>query len=200
MISIVTYNIIALVGLCGAGKTTVADILAKKGYGKIRFGEVTIDEIKKRGLLVNEQNERNVREELREQHGMAAYAILNLPKIQEKLAMSPVCIDGMYSWEEYLFLRESFKKNLVVLAVYTLPSLRVKRLNTRKERPLQAAEMYSRDKAEIENLNKAGPIALADYTLINNGSMQELEDAINVFLDGLDNIKNRDNNERKNDS
>lgn len=179
------HKIIALVGLCGAGKTTVADMLVQKGYVKIRFGEVTIDEIKKRDLAVNEQNERIVREELRQQHGMAAYAILNLPKIQQHLASSSVCIDGMYSWEEYLFLKESFKKNLVVLAVYTSPLLRVQRLNIRKERPLQEAEMYGRDKAEIENLNKAGPIAIADYTIINNGSMQELHDAVDVFVNSL---------------
>jgi dephospho-CoA kinase len=32
----------------------------------------------------------------------------------------------------------------------------------------------SRDRAEIEKLNKGGPIAMADITLVNEGSLEEL--------------------------
>jgi dephospho-CoA kinase len=40
----------------------------------------------------------------------------------------------------------------------------------REERPLTREESAARDKAEIENLNKGGPIAMADYTLTNEST------------------------------
>ncbi len=46
---------------------------------------MTDEEVKRRGLELNEQNERSVREDLRKQYGMAAYAILNLPRIEAAL-------------------------------------------------------------------------------------------------------------------
>jgi len=33
---------------------------------------------------------------------MAAYAKLNLPRIDETLQKSNVVLDGLYSWEEYV--------------------------------------------------------------------------------------------------
>ena len=38
-----------------------------------------------------------------------------------------------------------------------------------------AEEAFSRDRSEILNLNKAGPIAMADYTILNEGSLKDLE-------------------------
>jgi dephospho-CoA kinase len=48
-------------------------------------------------------------------------------------------------------------------------------MSKRKERPLPEEECIARDKAEIENLEKGGPIAMADYTIINEGTKKEFE-------------------------
>jgi dephospho-CoA kinase len=45
---------------------------------------------------------------------------------------------------------------------------------TRPERPLTLGEAASRDRAEIENINKGGPIAMADFTIINESSLEKL--------------------------
>ena len=58
-------KIIFVVGMAGAGKSIISDELVKRGFAYVRFGQVVIDEIKNRGLEVNEQNERAVREDLR---------------------------------------------------------------------------------------------------------------------------------------
>jgi dephospho-CoA kinase len=115
----------------GAGKSYVADYFKQAGYEYIRFGQATIDEIKKRGLPINEQNERDVRKELRNIHGMAAYAIINLDKIEK--ANNNVIIDGLYSWSEYKILKEKFKEHFFVLAVYAPPELRYDRLTHRAD-------------------------------------------------------------------
>ena len=168
-------KVVAIVGMAGAGKSEVAGLFEKAGFTRIRFGDVTDEELKKRGQELNEENERRVRELLREEHGMAAYAKLNLPRIEAALASSDVVIDGLYSWEEYTLLKERYNNDLLVVAVWSSPKTRYTRLNGRRSRPLTPVETTERDRAEIENSHKGGPIAVADYTIVNESSLEDLK-------------------------
>ena len=168
-------KVVAIVGMTGSGKSEVARVFQENGFAMVRFGDVTDIELQKQGLPLTEENERPAREAFRKQHGMAAYAVLNLPRIDEALKNSNVVVDGLYSWEEYLHLKEYYGDNLIVIAVYSSPRTRYNRLGSRKIRPLTAQEARSRDHAEVENMNKGGPIAIADYTLINEISFSDLK-------------------------
>ena len=106
---------------------------------------------------------------------MAAYAKLNLPKIDALLKSSDVVMDGLYSWEEYMLLNSRYGSDFHVVAVWASPGTRYSRLGKRPIRPLMVAEAVSRDIAEIENTNKGGPIAMADFTIINESSLEDLE-------------------------
>lgn len=174
----------AIVGMAGAGKTEAAHVFGENGFTTVRFGDITDDEIKKRGLVINEENERAVREALRQEHGMAAYAVLNRPRIDSALRLGPVAIDGLYSWEEYCSLKDYYEENLAVVAILASPYIRHLRLSLRVVRPLSPEEALKRDRAEVENLNKGGPIAMADYNIINEGSLQELAEKV-VGLPGV---------------
>ena len=167
-------KVVALVGMAGAGKSEVARLFEKNGYRRIRFGDVTDIEVAKRGLPLNEANERQVREQLRKEQGMAAYAKLNLPRIDEALQKSNVIVDGLYSWEEFILLKDYYGERLKLVAVYSSPKTRAARLAVRRIRPLTAQEAADRDKNEIEIINKGGPIALADFTITNESTLQEL--------------------------
>lgn len=169
-----TVNIVAIVGMAGAGKSEVARVFEEHGFRRIRFGDITDQELKKRGLEPGEQSERTIREELRQKYGMAAYARLSLPQIDSLLKSSRVVIDGLYSWEEYVLLKERYQGQLRVLAVWASPVVRYSRLARRAKRPLTPEEAASRDKSEIEHTNKGGPIAMADFTILNEGSLEEL--------------------------
>jgi dephospho-CoA kinase len=175
-------RVIAIVGMTGSGKSEVACVFQQNGFRKIRFGDITDEEVKNRGLPLNEENERQVRQQLRKEHGMAAYAILNMPRIEEALKSSNVVVDGLYSWDEYLILKQNLGDRFAVLAVWSSPASRYARLTGRKIRPLTAAEAASRDKAEIENSAKGGPIAMADYTVINEGGIEELREQVNRIM------------------
>ncbi len=168
-------KVISIVGMAGSGKSEVARVFEKSGFKKIRFGDITDEEIKKRGLELNEENERNVRQQLRKEHGMAAYAKLNLPKIDAMLKSSDVVVDGLYSWEEYTLLKSRYGKDFHVVAVWASPKMRYGRLSKRKIRPLTQEEAAGRDIAELESTNKGGPIAMADFTIINESSLADLE-------------------------
>ena len=166
-------RIYALVGMCGAGKSVVCDYFKEKGWEYVYFGGVTMDELKRRGLEKNEANERAVREELRRVHGPAAFAKLLLPTIREKLETGDVVLDGLYSWSEYKVLKEAFADTLEVIAIVADRKIRYERIKKRVIRPLDEEGAKSRDYAEIEKLEKGGPIAMADYFVFNNGSVEE---------------------------
>jgi dephospho-CoA kinase len=168
-------QVVSIVGMAGSGKSEVARVFESSGFKKIRFGDITDEEIKKRGLKLNEENERRIRQQLRQEHGMAAYAELNLPKIDAWLKSSDVVVDGLYSWEEYTLLKSRYRNSFRVVAVWASPGTRYERLGKRHVRPLTAEEAASRDVAELENTNKGGPIAMADFTIINESSLADLE-------------------------
>lgn len=155
------------------------------GYRRIRFGDITDEEVLKRGLELNEENERKVRELLRKEKGMAAYAELNLPGIDSALKSSDVVIDGLYSWEEFLYLKEHYGDGLIMVAVWASPETRYSRLTGREKRGLTREDAASRDRAEIENLNKGGPIAMADFTITNESSVGELRKKTEEVIAGL---------------
>jgi dephospho-CoA kinase len=167
-------KLVSIVGMTGAGKSEVSRVFEENGFIRIRFGDLTDEEMRKRGLEPSEENERLVRELLRQEHGMAAYAKLNLPRIEPALKSSDVVIDGLYSWEEYTYLKAHYGEDLYLVAVWSAPKTRYARLNNRSNRRLTLEEAVSRDRAEIENINKGGPIAMADFTIINESSLEDL--------------------------
>ena len=176
---------VAIVGMAGSGKSEVARLFEHNGFTRIRFGDITDEEVRKRGLELNEENEQYVRELLRQEQGMEAYARLNLPKINSTLESSDVEIDGLYSWEEYTFLKEYYREGFSVVAVWASPKTRYARLTGRKERGLTKEEAASRDRTEIENVNKGGPIAMADFTIINETSLDDLQNETKKIISGL---------------
>ena len=167
-------HVIAIVGMTGSGKSEVAALFERHGYTRVRFGDITDDEVKRQGLPLNETNERAARESLRREHGMDAYARLSRPRIDAGLEKGNVVVDGLYSWEEYLLLKGHYGDAFKVVAVWSSPAVRYERLGRREVRPLTPAEAASRDRAEIENLNKGGPIAMADHTIRNNGPFEAM--------------------------
>jgi len=168
-------KVVAIVGMAGAGKSEVARVFEEQGFKTVRFGDITDEELKNRGLEANEGNERCIREQLRKKHGMAAYAKLNLPRIDSSLKSSNVVLDGLYSWEEYILLKEYYGGQFTTVAVWASAAIRHGRLAHRAKRPLTLEEAANRDKSEIENSNKGGPIAMADFTIVNQASLEELE-------------------------
>jgi dephospho-CoA kinase len=160
--------------MTGTGKSEVSRVFEENGFIRIRFGDLTDEEMRRRGLKPNEENERLVREQLRREQGSAAYAELNLPRIEQALKSSNVVIDGLYSWEEYIYLKACYGEDLYLVAVWSSPRTRYARLTSRSSRRLTLEEAISRDRAEIENIAKGGPIAMADFTIINESSLENL--------------------------
>ena len=176
-------KILAIVGMAGSGKSTaVAYLKEQYGYEVVYFGGLVIAETKRLELEIKPENEKIAREGLRAKHGMKAMAVLSIEPIKQALSEGKkALIDGLYSHEELEYLQEEFGGKLVTLAIHTARPIREQRLTSRPERPLTAEELYARDIAEVKNLNKAPPIALADYHFVNDDD----EAALKCYLDIL---------------
>lgn len=175
-------QVIAIVGMPGAGKSETAAFFKEKQIPILRFGDETDIGLRELGKELTQENERWYRENLRRELGMAAYAIKIKPRVDNELSKhSRVVLDGLYSWEEYVHLQQ-FYPDLILLCIYARPEVRYKRLTTRSIRPLSKEEARKRDIAELEKLNKGGPIALADYMIINEESLANLHKQLATFI------------------
>ena len=178
-------KIIAIVGMCGSGKSVASDYLESIGYKKVYFGGVTMEKLRENNMEITPENEKYMREKLRSELGMAAYAKILLPRIKEYAQNYDVVLDGLYSWDEYIILKDELKNNMQVIAIIADKDLRYDRLTRRDIRPLTNEEALKRDIAEIENLAKGGPIAMADYFLLNNSTKD-------IYIQKLKVVKNHE--------
>lgn len=171
--------ILAIVGMPGTGKSEVIKTLVKDyDFSHLYYGGITLDEVKKRGLEQNQENEKIVREELRKELGLGAYSIKILPEIEKAISQGKklIVLESMYNVFEYEIIKSKFTFNFKVLAIYSDFDIRVRRLLVRNERKLNGEQLVERQIDEAKNLGKGAVIAMADFHFINNGSdMRQFE-------------------------
>jgi dephospho-CoA kinase len=181
-------KIVALVGLTGSGKSTAVDYLTAKGYPKVYFGGIVLNEVAKRGLELTQANEQPVREELREKEGKDFVVRRIVTQIHDLIAAGQhrIVADGLYSWTEYKVLKHEFPGELTVVAIVSPKHLRKQRMANRPLRPLTPSEVDQRDWAEIENIEKGGPIAIADHFIMNSGNEEHYHKQLDEVLEHID--------------
>ena len=181
-------KIIAFVGLTGSGKSAAVEYLTSKGYPKVYFGGIVLDEVARRGLELTQENEQPVREELREKEGKDFIVKRIIKQIHDLVdgGQHRIIADGIYSWTEYKAMKSEFPGELTVVAVVTPKHLRKHRMATRPIRPLNSEQVDERDWAEIENIEKGGPIAIADYFIHNDSDLDNLQTQIDKIVEAID--------------
>ena len=178
-------KVVAIVGMCGSGKSVASSFFEEKGYEIIYFGKLTLEKLKEEGLEINPENEKYMKKHLRDVYGPGAYASISIDKIKESLKTSNVVIDGLYSWSEFTILKEEFK-DIILIGIITDKNHRYDRLSNREIRPFTKEESLERDIFEIENIEKGGPIAFADYYIFNNETKKEYEDKLQEIYNTIE--------------
>lgn len=178
-------KIIAFVGLPGVGKSVAVDYITDKGYPKVYFGGVILDAMTEAGLEHTQENEKPFREEIRVREGKDFVVKRIIKQINSLIEAGQhrIIADGLYSWTEYKALKKEFPGELSVVAVVATKKLRHRRLANRPIRPLTQEEADKRDWAEIEGLEKGGPIAIADHYIINNSNLEDMYKQLDIILD-----------------
>ncbi|MEI7539370.1 MAG: AAA family ATPase [Candidatus Saccharibacteria bacterium] len=180
-------KIVAFVGLTGSGKSAAVDYIIEKGYPRVYFGGVVLDAMTKAGLEHTEENEKPFREELRQKEGKDFVAKRIIAQINDLIntGQHHIIADGLYTWTEYKTLKHEFPGELMIIAIVTPKRLRHLRLANRPIRPLTQSEADQRDWSEIENLEKGGPIAIADHYIMNSGDMDHLHQQVDDILNEI---------------
>lgn len=183
-------KILAIVGMSGSGKSVVVDYLTEKGYPKVYFGGMIYKEMEKRGLERTEdgESEKKFREEIRQTEGKdwVVRQVIEETKNLIAAGQKRIVLDGVYSWTEYKILRHEFPTNITFLAIVVDKKLRYERVAKRPGRAFDGAAIRERDRSEIENLEKGGPIAAADYYILNNGSVEDMEKQVDEVLQEIE--------------
>lgn len=179
-------KILAVVGMSGSGKSVLVDHLTEKGYPKVYFGGMIYKEMEKRGIPRSEdgETEKRFREEIRETEGKdwVVQQVIAETKDLINAGQKRIVLDGVYSWTEYCILKREFPRALTFVAVVVDKHLRYERVAKRPGRAFDGAAIRERDRSEIENLEKGGPIAMADYYVLNNGTVEEATAALDKIL------------------
>lgn len=183
-------KVLAIVGMSGSGKSVVVDHLTNLGFPKVYFGGMIYKEMQRRGIerTPDGESEKHFREMIRETEGKdwVVRQVIDEAKSLISAGQKRIVLDGLYTWTEYKILKKEFPGQMSVLAVVVDKSVRHKRVSKRPERPFNAEEIQERDRSEIENLEKGGPIAMADYYLLNNSSVEDLEAGVDEVLKKID--------------
>lgn len=179
-------KILAIVGMSGSGKSVLVDYLTEKGYPKVYFGGMIYKEMEKRGIERTEdgESEKKFREEIREKEGKdwVVRQVIAEAKDLIDAGQKRIILDGVYSWTEYKALKHEFPTCLTFVAVVVDRALRYERVAKRPGRAFDAHAIRERDRSEIENLEKGGPIAAADYYILNNSTIEDAEQAMDKIL------------------
>ena len=183
-------KIIAFVGMAGSGKSVAVDYMTEKGVPKIYFGGMIYKEMERRGIerTPDGESEKKFREEIRKTEGKDWVVRQVIDSVYDlaEAGQKRIVLDGVYSWTEYRILRHEFPGILTFVAVVVDKNLRYKRVAARPERPFQLDEIKERDRSEIENLEKGGPIAAADYYILNNGTVEDMEGRLAEVLSKIE--------------
>ena len=163
--------IVALTGMPGAGKTTVANYLSQKGIPLLIMGDVVREAAQNDGLEPTSDNLAKLMIILREKNGPEAIAHLIVNKIRimkkENRKFGVVIVDGIRSMAEVQVLKSVGNVKLLSIHGSTLTRYSHVKERVRSDVPSSIDEFDKRDRVEME-VGISNPIALADETISNN--------------------------------
>lgn len=182
--------VIGLVGLQGSGKTEILKVLEEMGAEWVRMGDVVWEELRRRGMEINEANVAGLGEELRRNEGLGAIAKRCIPIIQRKKSRV-VVVDGIRGIAEVEEYRKAFGDDFHLWGVWASERSRYFRIAGRKrEDDATGFEKFrEKDRRELSwGLGEA--LALAEVMIVNEGALEELREKVKkVFIETVGKVE-----------
>lgn len=179
--------IIGITGTLGAGKGTIVDYLIEKyHFEHFSVRKYLTSIIESKGLEVNRDTMTITANALRAEHNSPSFLIEELYR-QAKESNKNCIIESIRTVGEIETLRKGGK--FILLAVDADQAIRYKRIWDRKsETDRISFETFVEDEAremrsdDPKKQNLGGCIALADYTLTNNGDIDALKKQVDAIF------------------
>ena len=192
--------ILGLTGTLGAGKDAAAKFFIRNGFSYHSCSDIIRDECKKRGISLDRDNLIKTGNELREKYGseILARMIIERRIAKDEKDILVVSIRNPFEVEE---LKK--QKDFVMIAVDAPIELRYKRITSRKEIRDHVSfdkfkEQEEREMAGDKNMQQLDKVMkMADYKIINDGTLEQLQSRLEDLLDYLRESKKSDVTEHK---
>jgi len=177
--------IIGITGTLGAGKGTVVEILKQRGFEHFSVREFLNQIIQSERKEINRDNMVEVANRLRKENSPSYLA----EQLYENAKVFPMAIiDSLRTLGEIEALRK--KGKFILLAVDAKPEIRYERVVLRGSETDRVSfdEFIENERREWESndankQNLKACIEVADYTVENNGSFEDLEKTIKNIID-----------------
>ena len=175
-------TVIGLVGMPGSGKSVAARVGRKLGFTIIVMGDVIREELVKRGLKATPENLGRVMVEIRGEEGAAVVAKKTIEKMV-RVKGRRIIIDGVRSVSEVDEFKKQFPEFKLV-SIHSSPDTRFHRIfkRRRSDDALDRRVFTTRDQREL-TVGIGSAIALADYVIINEGTLTQFKKRVRAFLE-----------------
>ncbi len=172
-------KVVLIVGLPGSGKDVAAKAIEEElGYTVLRMSDELLEELKRRGLPISRENMRKVGMDMRRESGMAAVAELVISRMREFEHAKGFVINGIRNLEEIEAFEQEFGDEVVTIAILAPKKLRFLRQLKRGRSgfdKIDYQEFLDEDRREIRTFHLGDAIAVADYFILNEGSIEQLK-------------------------
>ncbi|HTH23445.1 MAG TPA: AAA family ATPase [Nitrososphaeraceae archaeon] len=163
--------IVGLTGMPGAGKSTLAKLLIKKGMPVVIMGDAVREAAKRANLEMTDANLGNLMIRLRKEKGSGAIAYLVLDRIRSIIVSSPnmnaIIVDGIRNIEEMKVLGSLGAVKLLAIHGSSLVRFKHVKARARSDAPDKEDDFSERDRREL-TVGISEAIALADESVSNN--------------------------------
>ena len=179
-------KIIAFTGMPCSGKTEAVEIAKTMNIPVIRMGDMVWEEVKNRGLELNDKNVGSIANKMREEQGKDIWAKRTIDKIKLLNVINIIVVDGLRNVEEINLFKKELSNDFIIIAIIASESIRKKRalLRKRKDDSNDLRSIDERDTREI-SWGLDCVISSADILILNESSIDEFRNEIRKVLKNL---------------
>lgn len=183
--------ILGLTGTIGAGKGAAVEHLKSNGFTHYSVRDEITQEIERRGLPVDRPRMNQVGTDLRKEHGPAYFPELFMNRAAAA-GVTDAVIESIRNPKEADYIKAN---GGFIIVIDADEKLRYERVMARKSptdqvsfdefRAQEAREMRSEDPSDPSYMDMGAVIAMADATVRNEGTLEELGASIDAALAAL---------------
>jgi len=177
--------IIGIAGTDGAGKGAVVEFLKSEGYTHYSVRSLIVAEIEKRELEINRPHMKLVGNAMRQEHG-GAVMVKTANETAQLAGVTDFVIESIRAVEEVGLLQEL---GGALLSVDADSKVRYQRIHNRGSSTDQITfeqfveqEVAESTSTNTSEQNKVAVMRLADHTILNDGTVEELHAKVEQWL------------------